>query len=124
MHYAAAVAAAVLVANIGLRPLAYRLHPVQQDGSEQEIDYSFELVCRGEDEAPMRALLLQTLSQSRLTLIGLRSEDIEGTSKLRVSAQIRGLGRQNEALEQMVARLSLEAGVTSVSWAVTAQAIE
>jgi putative Mg2+ transporter-C (MgtC) family protein len=124
MHYAAAVAAAVLLANIGLRPLAYRLHPVRQDDSEQEIDYSFELVCRAEDEAPIRALLVQTLSRSGLTLTGLRSEDIEGTAKLKVSARIIGLGRQDGALEQMVARLSLEAGVTSVSWAVTAQALE
>lgn len=124
MHYAASVAVAVLLANIGLRPLAYRIHPIQQEGSEQEIDYSFELICRAEDEARMRALLVQTLSRSGLTLAGLRIEDIEGTSKLRVSAQIRGLGRQNDALEQMVARLSLEPGVTSVSWAVVAQAIE
>ena len=48
----------------------------------------------------------------------LRSEDIEGTNKMKVTARITGLGRQDEALEQLVMRLSLEAGVSSVSWAV------
>ena len=49
---------------------------------------------------------------------------MEGTNKLRVTAQIKGLGRQDEALEQLVFRLSLEAGVSSVSWAVHAEALE
>jgi hypothetical protein len=45
-------------------------------------------------------------------------------AKLKVTAQIRGMGRQDESLEQLVAWLSLEAGVTAVSWAVGAQTIE
>ena len=45
----------------------------------------------------MRALLLQAMSRSALTLTSLRSEDIEGTNKLKVTARIRGLGRQDEA---------------------------
>jgi hypothetical protein len=49
---------------------------------------------------------------------------MDGTPKLKVTAQIRGMGRQDESLEQLVARLSLEAGVTAVSWAVSAQTIE
>src|SRR5215469_10676805 len=56
--------------------------------------------------------------RSSLTLNSLRSEDIEGTNKMKVSARITGLGRQDEALEQLVVRLSLEAGVSSVPWAV------
>jgi putative Mg2+ transporter-C (MgtC) family protein len=93
-------------------------NPAQVTGEEQEVTYGFEPICRPEDEAPMRALLLQAMSRSSLTLTGLRSEDIEGTPKMRVTAQIKGLGRQDEGLEQIVVRLSLEAGVSSVSWAV------
>jgi hypothetical protein len=57
-------------------------------------------------------------------LAALKSEDIEGTKKMRVAAQIRGLGRQDQAMEQLVARLSLEGSVTSVSWVATAQVLE
>jgi len=99
-------------------------NPAQVTGKEQEVTYGFEPICRPEDEARMRALLLQAMSRSSLTLTGLRSEDVEGTPKMRVTAQIKGLGRQDEALEQLVVRLSLEAGVSSVSWAVHPQVIE
>jgi putative Mg2+ transporter-C (MgtC) family protein len=121
--YALVLAAAVLLTNIVLRPLTYRLYPAQS-GAAEEVNYAFELVCRPDDEAHMRALLLQAMGRSSLILTALRSEDIEGTPRLKVTAQIRGVGRQEEALEQLVARLSLEPGVSSVSWVVYTQAIE
>jgi hypothetical protein len=43
---------------------------------------------------------------------------------MRVTAQVKGLGRQDEALEQIVVHLCLEAGVTSVSWAIHTQVLE
>ena len=118
------LAVAVLATNVILRPLAYRLYPAQSSGEEQEVTYGFELACRQEDEAHMRALLLQAMSRSSLTLTALRSEDIEGTPKMKVTAQIKGLGRQDDALEQLVVRLSLEAGVSSVSWTIHPQVLE
>lgn len=123
--YALFLAVAVLATNIVLRPLAYRLYPAQTNGGgEQEITYAFELVCRPQDEAHVRALMMQAMSHSALVLTALRSEDIEGTGKLKVTAQIRTLGRQDQALEQLVVRLSLEAGVSAVSWALHTQALE
>jgi putative Mg2+ transporter-C (MgtC) family protein len=124
MQYGAAVAGAVLLTNIVLRPLAYRIHPIQSSGTEQEVNYIVELICSPSEEARMRALLLQSLAGSALMLTSLRSEDIEGTSKLKVAAQIKSLGRRDEPLEQLIARLSLEPGVTSVSWAASAQVLE
>ncbi len=122
--YGACVGTAVLLTNIVLRPLAHRLYPSQQAGLEQEVTYVCDLVCRPEDEAHIRALLLQAIAQTPLALTALKSEDIEGTPKMKVAAQIRGLGRQDQALEQLIGRLSLEAGVTSISWSVTAQVLE
>lgn len=122
--HALVLAVAVLCTNIVLRPLAYRLYPAQAAGEEHEVTYSFELISRPEDEAQMRALMLQAVSRSPLTLTALRSEDIEGTPKMKVTAQIKGLGRQDEALEQLVVRLSLESGVSSVSWTVHSQVLE
>jgi len=118
------LAATILCANIVLRPLAYRLYPAQAAGEEQEVTYGLDLICRPDDEAHMRALLLQAMASSPLTLISLRSEDIEGTDKMKVTARLRGIGRQNEALEQIVVRLSLDPGVSSVSWAVHAEVVE
>jgi putative Mg2+ transporter-C (MgtC) family protein len=86
--YAAILGTTVLLANIALRPLAYKLHPIQPVNGDEELTYAVELVCRAEDETHIRALLLQGLARTSLSLISLRSEDIEGTSKLKVSAQI------------------------------------
>jgi putative Mg2+ transporter-C (MgtC) family protein len=122
--HALVLACAVLLANVVLRPLAYRLYPAQAAGEEEEVTYGFELACRQEDEARMRALLVQAMSHSSLMLAALRSEDVEGTPKMKVSARIKSLGRQDEALEQLVVRLSLEAGVSSVSWSVQPQGLE
>src|ERR1700685_3267421 len=41
--HALVLAAAVLVTNVILRPLAYRLYPAQASGEEQEVTYGFEL---------------------------------------------------------------------------------
>lgn len=124
LPFAATLCGAVLLTNIGLRPLAYRLHPIQTSDEEHEIIYMLELTCRIEDEAHMRALLLNGLANKSLALASLKSEDMEGTPKMKVSAQIRGLARQDEALEQLVTRLSLEPGVTAVSWSVSTHLIE
>jgi putative Mg2+ transporter-C (MgtC) family protein len=122
--HALILTAAVLGTNVVLRPLVYRFSPAQAQSEEHEVTYAFELVCRPDDEAHMRALMLQGMSRSSLTLASLRSEDIEGTNKMKVTARIKGFGRQDESLEQLVVRLSLEAGVSSVSWAVYAEALE
>lgn len=122
--YALILGGAVLATNLVLRPLSYKLYPAQTAGEEQEVTYGLELICRPEDEAHMRTLMLQGMSLSPLTLGALRSEDIEGTNKMKVTAQIRALGRRDAALEQLVVRLSLEAGVSSVSWAVRAGELE
>jgi putative Mg2+ transporter-C (MgtC) family protein len=122
--HALLVVGAVFAANVVLRPLSYKLYPAQAPEGEREVTYGLELICRPEDEAHMRALMLQGMSLSPLRLGALRSEDIEGTNKLKVTAQIRALGRRDEALEQLVVRLSLEAGVSSVSWAVRAAELE
>lgn len=125
MTYGATFAGAVLLTNVGLRPLSYRLYPIQHAGPEQETIYAIELVCLSQDEIRIRALLTQEIAHSTLALSALKSEDVEGTQKLKVSAQIRGLGHQGHPLEQLIARLSLEAGVTAISWAaVNAQMLE
>ncbi len=124
MQYGATVAAAVLLTNTVLRPLSYRLHPAQSSDTEVESTYIFELICRMEDEAPIRALLLHAMANKTFTLTSLKSEDIEGTQKLKVWALLKGFGRQDAALETLVARLSFEAGVTSVSWSLYDQAME
>jgi putative Mg2+ transporter-C (MgtC) family protein len=125
LTYAPFVALAVLLTNVVLRPLAYHLYPAQQTGGEQEIVYTCELICRSEDETHIRPLVVQAVAQSPLTLMTLKSEDIESMpARLRVVAQFRAANHQDQALEHLVSRLSIEPGVSSVSWSFGTQLME
>ena len=69
----------------------------------------------------MRALLLHAIGGQPLLLKSLKSEDVEHTDKVEVHAILTSTGRQNSLLEHIVSRLSLESGVTGVSWEIIAE---
>jgi putative Mg2+ transporter-C (MgtC) family protein len=108
---------AVVLANLLLRPLARRIEKALP-AAEEEVSYLFTCVCRAQDDAHVRALLLQAIQLLPLTLAALDSEDDPDMRTVRVRAELRSLGRQDRLLEQMVTRLSLEAGVTKIRWEV------
>jgi putative Mg2+ transporter-C (MgtC) family protein len=61
------------------------------------------------------------LSGQSLLLKSLKSDDVELTDKVEVQATLTSTGRQNLLLEQIVSRLSLEPGVSGVSWEIVAE---
>jgi putative Mg2+ transporter-C (MgtC) family protein len=73
-------------------------------------------VCRTSDERQIRALLLQNIAPTPLLLYALHSEDEEGTNRVKVRAHVKAIGRKDDLLEQIVTRLSLEPGVTTIRW--------
>ena len=107
---------AILAANLLLRPLAQRINRTAVQAPEDVVLYLFECVCRTADETPIRALLLQNIGRTPLVRYALHSEDEEGASRVKVRAQVRSTGRKDEFLEQIVTRLSLEPGVTTIRW--------
>jgi len=62
LHLSLVLAIAVLLANIGLRPLAYRIHPAFPEAPTIETTYELNMICRASDEAHIRTLLLTTIS--------------------------------------------------------------
>jgi putative Mg2+ transporter-C (MgtC) family protein len=114
---AAAGAAVVVIANLALRPLARRIERLPADtATEVETAYRLRVVCRDDQEAHVRALLLHALSGSHFTLHSLQSEDLEPNGKVSVEADLAATGRADNQLEQAVSRLSLEPGVSAVQW--------
>lgn len=124
LDLAALVGLAVLFTNTALRPLAYRLHPVLPAQVPSETLYEVVLTCRGSDETHLRTLLLTTISQAPASLQAIHSEDLETGDQVRLRADISTRGRQNEQVEQIALRLSLEPGVSSLSWSVVPTAME
>jgi putative Mg2+ transporter-C (MgtC) family protein len=99
----------VLSANLILRPVAQRMNrtPVK-------VLYLLRCTCRAADEANIRTMLIRNVGRTPLVLIALHSMDDE------LKAYLKTLGPKEEAIEQIVTRLSLEAGVTAISWEVVA----
>lgn len=114
-RYAVILALAVLVTNIALRPLAYKLRPEIKD---LETNYHLELVCGAKDETQVRALLVAAIDRNHVALTSLKSEEVEPGNRVRVSAEIKSPSRNDDCLEQVVARVSIEQSVSSVRWSV------
>jgi len=112
-------AIAVLGANVALRPIARALS--RGTGvADEEVTYLFRITAQADQEAHLRALLLQSLSGQPLFLKSLTSDDLEHTDKVEVHAMLLSAGHENTVLEQIVSRLSLEPGVSGVSWEIFA----
>ena len=116
---AAAIAAGlILLAHLGLRPVARRVDrlPATTE-TEVETIYDFRAVCRAADEAHIRALVVQALTRGDFVLHSVRSEDLDpGGGLVEVTAELHRYGRDDVALEAAVSRLSLEPSVSSVTW--------
>ena len=111
-------AISILTANVLLRPLAMKINRQPLQNSEVETHYTCSIVCRSEDEAHVRTLLLYSVNNAAMTLRALDSEDLNSTNTVRVRANLFMADRNDASLEQVVSRLSLEPGVTAVSWKV------
>jgi putative Mg2+ transporter-C (MgtC) family protein len=114
-QYAVATALAVVLTNVALRSLTYKLRP---EVKEEETTYTLELTCAAKDETQVRALLLETVDHNHAALISINSEDLDTGNRARVTVEIKTPSRNDDCLEQVVARVSLEPSVSSVRWRV------
>ncbi|ATS19117.1 MgtC/SapB family protein [Parathermosynechococcus lividus] len=117
LYQATLGAIAVLAANLVLRPLGYRINQQPLKGTELELCYRCDVICHSQSEALIRALFLQSIGNTKLTLRSLFSEDLEDKPDyVQVQAELTTQERNDERLEQIVSRLSLEPGVVSIRW--------
>jgi putative Mg2+ transporter-C (MgtC) family protein len=113
LQYGLAVAMAVLLTNIALRPLAYKLIPEMKG---ETTNYHLELICATKDETQIRALLLNAIEQNHIGLNSLESEDLDTGDRVRVTASIRTPDHSDNYVEQVVTRVSLVQSVSAVRW--------
>jgi putative Mg2+ transporter-C (MgtC) family protein len=118
LNLAFVLTAAVLLTNMVLRPLAYRLHPVLPDATPVETLYEIRLTCGISVAAHIRSLLLTTISRLPVVLQSIHGEQDEQTDETHIRAEVMTAGRNTEALEQVVVRLSIEDEVSNLSWSI------
>lgn len=106
----------ILAANILLRPIAHKIDRQPNSTIEEHFEYFIEAICRSENETHIRTLLLHMVSGESLTLFSLKSEDTDEQNKVLVEAHMMSTGQAETIVEKIVSRVSLEAGISSVSW--------
>jgi putative Mg2+ transporter-C (MgtC) family protein len=124
LNLALMLAAMVILANVTLRPLLERVRLALPASETADAHYEIAIICRSTDQINLRAQLLTSISGTAATLHALHSADEPGTDRARLRTEISTRGRQNELVERIAARLSIEPGVTSLSWSITPAAIE
>ena len=113
-----AAAGMVIVVNLLLRPLVQRINRQPLATAEAPSRYVVNVVCRGDTEAHVRALLLQGLGAGGIRLHRLDSSNIEDSDRVEVLAEVSADRASDSVLEQIVGRLSLEPSVTAARWRV------
>jgi putative Mg2+ transporter-C (MgtC) family protein len=124
LNLALILAATVLATNMVLRPLAYRLHPALPEAIPAETLYQIKLLCKIAVAARIRALLLSTVSKLPVTLQSIHGEQDDANDQVQIRAGMMTAGRNNEGIEQVVMRLSIEDDVSSISWSIAESAME
>ena len=115
---------AVVGANLLLRPLVQWFQELDTQlitHTKLEARYCCYVVCFTIDEANVRALLLDQVEDSKLTLIALSSKNLDlknldDSTQIEVKADFISQGRSYVLLEQLVALLKSKVRVSAVRW--------
>jgi putative Mg2+ transporter-C (MgtC) family protein len=114
--YAGLATGFVVFVNLLLRPIVRFINQQPLGSTELEVGYLVSVTCRNQDEAHIRALLLQNLASARLVLRRLESNDLNGTGRVAVAALLTAPQRLDAEVEKIVGRLSLEPTISAARW--------
>lgn len=110
------LAAIVVLVNVASQPFLQMLHLAMPTPESVDARYEIVVTCRNADETHLRILLLTTIARSTVTLHAIHSTEEQETDLARLRTEISTRGRQNELVEEIAARLSIEPNVTSLNW--------
>lgn len=107
----------VLVTNTVLREVSRAINAAPMSNADLVRDYQLTVVCRETDEVHVRAVLSNAMNAEPLSFQSLTSQDLEGSpARVEVTATCRMHPKDQARLEQVASRISMEKGVSSVSW--------
>jgi putative Mg2+ transporter-C (MgtC) family protein len=107
----------VVVVNVALRAVGRVVDRQPDTGDEHPTTYTFVAVTRDEQEAHVRALLVQALTRTEFRVRSIGSSNSDTNGYVEVRAELIGDQRDDRQMESAVSRLSLEPSVTSIRWA-------
>ena len=108
--------ASVLFVHLGLRPVVQRIDARTKTATDVETIYRLRVESVADHDAHIRHILLRHVNgHDKLTLQGMSTEDTDGKRTV-VLADIYAIERNDRAMEEIVARVSIEPEVKAVSW--------
>jgi putative Mg2+ transporter-C (MgtC) family protein len=109
---------AVLAVHLGLRPVVHWIDSRKSvmAGIESETYYRLSIECDSGQDSNVRDILLRHVgANGKLSLHGLSTEDAQDGRRI-VQADIYSLSRNDRALDDLVARFSIEPEIKAVRW--------
>jgi putative Mg2+ transporter-C (MgtC) family protein len=118
-HYGPALAGTgiVLLTNTVLREVSKAINATPVSNADLVREYVLSVVCREEDEIHIRTALSNSMYSAPLSFQSLTSEDVpDQAGRILVTATLKLHPKDQSKLELMASRISMEKGVSSVSW--------
>lgn len=115
---AAIGAAAIIGANVLLRPIVQRINRQPLDQSELSQSYQIAVVSPSNSEEVVRAAMLTQIRSTTLMLRGLESHDVD-IARVQITATVVTSSRADTKLERIVGRLSRDPTVVAASWRIS-----
>jgi len=116
--YASIVTAFVMLTHVVLRPIGHQLNSRSFfKRTNTQFDYLITICCKIEVENYIRVQLMQLLGKDdKLLLKSLTSDDTNDPTSVTITAQITALSQQDNQVERVASRLTIENKITKVSW--------
>lgn len=108
---------AVVIANLGLRPLALLVNTQAQSSTETDSKYQCLISCEDGKASGLRSLLHEHLTNGPLQLREFALERCNGTVHLRAILYSFG-DRDDSLIDRIVGVIAEQPGVTAASWSV------
>jgi putative Mg2+ transporter-C (MgtC) family protein len=107
----------VLGLHLGLRPVARRIDTRLKTAVDVETFYQMRVVCQEAQEGVIRTVLLRHVnSLPKMTIQKISTQDVEQDGRAAVVADIFSIERDDRAIQDLMSRINIDPGVTSVSW--------
>ncbi|GIM29294.1 membrane protein [Clostridium polyendosporum] len=114
--YAIISALIVVISNTALRPIARKMYNIENNVIDEEVVYEINIKCSEQQEFHIRSLLMHMVTEEKILLSNLESNDTEIPGKVWVKANILSMGKNDMCMERIVSRISLESGVSAAGW--------
>jgi len=110
--------ATIMLAHILLRPISNHIYRYSfKNKQHKNTDYLLVIKCRNEVENHLRVLLMRSIeSDQYLMMKSLSSDDDIINNSVLISAEISALSQQDNLLEKIASRLTIEKDVQKIRW--------